>query len=114
MIINNNISNDDYTTRAERIQLLSDNIDTFAVEIGVSGARLADAQNADAQWEDVCAKCVVESGQKDEAYETFHEAMQMNMRFMPRTSITHSLRFCEKKLADSENLITIVIQGKYI
>jgi hypothetical protein len=76
MIINNNISNDDYTTRAERIQLLSDNIDTFAVEIGVSGARLADAQNADAQWEDVCAKCVVEDGQMDEAFETYHNALQ--------------------------------------
>ena len=76
MIINNSVSADDYTTRAERIQLLSDNIDTFAVEIGVSGARLTAAQAADSEWEDVCAKCVVESGQKDEAYETFHEAVE--------------------------------------
>ncbi|MGC9315336.1 MAG: tetratricopeptide repeat protein [bacterium] len=76
MIINNSVSADDYTTRAERIQLLSDNIDTFAVELAIVPPRLNDAQNADAEWEEACAKCVVEAGQKDEAYETFHQAVE--------------------------------------
>jgi len=68
MIINNSFSADIYSERAERIQLLSTNIDTFAVELDIAGARLTAAQNADADWEDVCAKCVVEDGQTDEAF----------------------------------------------
>ena len=75
MIINNSISADTYTERAERLQLLSTNIDTYAVELAISGARLASAQNADAEWDNACAKGVVEAGQKDEAYEEFNKAV---------------------------------------
>jgi len=75
MIINNNIAGDNYTERAERLQLLSTNIDTYAVELAISGARLASAQNADAGWDNACAKCVVEAGQTDEAYEEFNKAV---------------------------------------
>jgi len=76
MIINNNITNDTYTERAERIQLLSTNIDDFAVELGIAGDRLTACQDADTQWEDASAKGVVEDGQMDEAYETFHQSVK--------------------------------------
>ena len=81
MIINNSISIDDYTVRAERLQLLSTNIDTYAVVLGITGAKLIAAQSADSDWDDACAKAVVESGQSDEAYETFHQAVEAAAKY---------------------------------
>jgi len=75
MIINNSISADSYSERAERLQLLSTNIDTFAVDLGIIDPRLTSCRNADGEWDDACAKCVVEDGQKDEAYEEFNKAI---------------------------------------
>ena len=75
MITNNSISADDYTERAERIQLLSTNIDTYAVELRIVGDKLTACQNADTKWENACAKATVEDGQMDEAFETFHQAI---------------------------------------
>ena len=75
MIINNNFSNDTNSERAERLQLLSTNIDTFAVELAIVPPRLTAAQTADALWDDACAAATVESGQKDEAYEEFNKVI---------------------------------------
>ena len=62
MIINNSISQDTDGERTERLTLLSANIDTYAVEIGYDGARLAWAQDADVAWEDARASAIVEKG----------------------------------------------------
>ena len=75
MITSNSVSADNDMVRAERLQLLSTNIDTHAVEIGIVIPRLTACQTADADWDNACAKCVVEDGQKDEAFETFHQAV---------------------------------------
>ena len=76
MIINNNIAGDNYTERAERIQLLSTNIDTYAAELGIAGDKLTACQNADTEWENACAKATVEDGQMDEAFETFQQSVK--------------------------------------
>ncbi len=73
MINNNRFSWDDDSDRAERLELLSANIDTYAVEIGYDGARLAWAQGADVAWEDARATAIVEKGGMHNAFEDFHK-----------------------------------------
>ena len=73
MIINNRFSSDDDNVRSERLVLLSANIDTFAVELGYAGARLAWAQGASAAWETARTATGVEKGEMNDAFEDFHK-----------------------------------------
>ena len=75
MIINNSISQDTDGERTERLTILSANIDDFAVELGITGARLQWAQGADMAWLDAIATAGVEDGQMDEAFETYHQGL---------------------------------------
>jgi len=75
MLKNNSISADNQGQRIERLDLLSANIDDHALEIGVSGARLAAAQTAGADYLDAIAEAGVQDGQMDEAFETFHQCV---------------------------------------
>lgn len=75
MIINNNFAKDDDSDRAERLELLSANIDKYALEIGVSGDNLIWAQNASAQWEDIRASAGVERGEQISFYSEYHAAL---------------------------------------
>ncbi len=47
MIIKNSISTNSYSERAERLQLLLPNIDTFDAELGIIYPRLTSYRNAD-------------------------------------------------------------------
>ncbi len=75
MIKNNNNSRDTQGERIERLTLLSVNIVTYSVEIGITGARLAAAQTAGADYLDAIANAGVEDGQMDVAFEQFHKAV---------------------------------------
>jgi len=68
MLTSNSISADTQGQRIVRLDLLSANIDDHAVEIGVSGARLAAAQTAGADYLDAIAEAGVRDGQMEEAF----------------------------------------------
>ena len=72
MLKNNQFTSDDDLERLERLLALSANIDTYADELGVEGDQLAWAQGAGAAWESADASAVVEDGQMDDSFETFH------------------------------------------
>ncbi len=68
---NNQFSSDDDDTRQARLDLLSANIDTYAVEIGVAGALLLWAQGAFDAWVDARTDADKETGDAQEAYQEF-------------------------------------------
>jgi len=73
MLKGNNFLHDDDNERSERLVLLSANIDTHAVEIGVSGSLLTWAQGASDNWEDLRENALVQDGEMDEAYQHVQE-----------------------------------------
>jgi len=73
MIKNNNVSHDTQGERIERLTLLAANIDGVAVEIGVSGSKLASAQTSDTDYLAAISLAEMEDGQMDEAFEEYHE-----------------------------------------
>jgi len=81
MIINNSISQDTIDERWQRVSLLSANIDTYAVELDVTGARLTWAQGAASAWETARATAHVESGEMNEAYQTYNQAFEAASKY---------------------------------
>ena len=75
MITDNNVSRDTQGRRIERLTLLAANIDAVAVEIGVSGDRLAASQTCDTDYLGAISNAEIQGGQKDEAFEEFHQVV---------------------------------------
>ena len=78
-IHNNKLSKDDDSDHVERLELLSANISTYAVEVGYDGARLAWEQSVDAAWEAARATAIVEKGGMHNAFEDFHKFLVTNI-----------------------------------
>jgi len=71
-IRNNSFTRDDGSDRAERLELLSANIDTYSAELGIDGDLLTWAEGASAVWESCRATADVEHGEMNDAFEDFH------------------------------------------
>ena len=73
MIKNNQIAKDDDLVRAERLQLVSTNIDKYSVELGLPPDKLTWAQNSDAVWDNISAERTNRDGRVDEAFENVQQ-----------------------------------------
>lgn len=80
MLHNNNFSRHTNDERTESTGLASANIDTYAVELDVTGAKLTRAQGLGAAWLTALATASVESGEKDEAFQEFHLALDASFK----------------------------------
>lgn len=74
LIENNNFSNDTYGVRSTRLDFLSRNIDTYAVELSISGTILTWAQDSFDEFEAARVNQSAEIGEKDEAFQTSQES----------------------------------------
>lgn len=74
LIENNAFTRDTYGVRSTRLQFLSSSIDTYAVELGITGDLLEWAQDAFENFELARTNQSVELGEKDEAFQTSQEA----------------------------------------
>ena len=75
MIKNNNFTRDDDGTRLERMQLLSANVDTHAVELNITGDKLLRCQTGGADWPSAVTNAGVEDGESQEATETLNQGL---------------------------------------
>lgn len=73
MIRNNGFSQDSEDVRSDRLELMSQNIDSLAPVIGLSGTNLDWARNSSTNWAEVRATCSASLGQLDEAYQEYHK-----------------------------------------
>jgi len=71
-LTNNQFSSDSDDVRQARLDLLSANIDTHAVDIAVAGELLSWAQNTYGEFVDARSSADKEAGDTDEAYQEFH------------------------------------------
>ncbi|MDT3741069.1 MAG: hypothetical protein RO257_16385 [Candidatus Kapabacteria bacterium] len=74
LIDNNSFTTDSNGVRVTRLQFLSASIDTYAVELGITGDLLTWAQNAYSVFEDLRSTQTIELGEKDEAFQTSQES----------------------------------------
>ena len=72
MLHDNNFTNQTNEERTECTGLASGNIDTYAVELDVTGARLLKGQTMGPAWLTALATAGVEEGEKNEAFQEFH------------------------------------------
>ena len=75
MLRNNKFSHDSDAERWERLDLLATNIDTYAVELAVAGEKLQWAKGACAAWETARTGAGVELGEKEEAFQEYHQKL---------------------------------------
>ncbi len=81
MIKNNRFSEDKKDERIERLTLLSANIETYGPMIGVPVPKIDRAKNAFDVYVGAIAIAGVEDGQMDEAFETYHNAIDELARY---------------------------------
>jgi len=75
MLKNNQFTSDTDGERLERLQLLSANIDTHAVELEIIGDKLLRCQTGGADWNSAVVNAGVEDGESQEATETLDQAL---------------------------------------
>ncbi len=71
LILNNAFTIDTYNRRSDRVSLLSANIGTFAVELGLSETVLSWGTSAYGVWSSARVSAGVEKGERDVAFETY-------------------------------------------
>lgn len=77
LIEDNNFTKDSYGVRATRLYFLSNTIDTYAVELALTGSLLTWAQGASAAFDAARVKQSVEAGEKEEAFQTSQESINL-------------------------------------
>ena len=103
MLIHNKFSKDSDDDRLERLLSVSNNIDDFAIEIGLSEDKIEWAHGAGDAWEDTVAKATVESGQEFGGYSALRAAEVKAVKYYCKAKAL--LKAILKGLGDSDELI---------
>jgi len=77
----NGFSRDSIAVRSNRTLLMESNIDDWAGEIGVTGDLLTWAQGCHTAWQNAVASGIVESGEAEEAHQTYKQALNACLEY---------------------------------
>ena len=81
MIKYNRFTQDADLVRAERLALISHNVDTYSAELGLPPDKLLWAQNCKAVWSDIITKSGINKGRIDEEYQEFQKSVAKAVKY---------------------------------
>ncbi|MBI9039616.1 MAG: fibronectin type III domain-containing protein [Bacteroidales bacterium] len=71
LILDNAFTNDTYDRRSDRVSLMTNNIESNSVELGISETLLSWGTSVDNKWSTARVSAGVERGERDVAFETY-------------------------------------------